>query len=189
MRGADLLVKALTNADVTKVFALSGNQIMSIFDAGIGTGLQLIHTRHEAAAVHMADAWGRLTGRPGIALITAGPGLANALSALYVAKVAESPLVLLSGHTPINQLGLGAFQEMPQADMAAHVTKASWMATDGAHLASDIEKALEIAASGRPGPVQISLPADVLENTIESATPTTDAQENLNTAPLSDDAI
>ena len=145
MRGADLLVTGLTDAGVTKVFALSGNQIMSIFDASIGTGLQLIHTRHEAAPVHMADAWGRLTGQPGIALITAGPGFANALSALYVARVAESPMVLLSGHTPVNQLGLGAFQEMPQAEMAAPVTKASWMASDGAQLGHDIEKAMAIA--------------------------------------------
>ena len=191
MRGADLLVKTLVDADVTKIFALSGNQIMSIFDASIGTGLELIHTRHEAAAVHMADAWGRLTDRPGIALITAGPGLANALSALYVAKVAESPLVLLSGHTPVNQLGLGAFQEMPQAAMAAHVTKASWMASDASQLGNDIEKALLIASHGRPGPVQISLPADVLESELVAgpADSVSDALASLSTVRLTDGAI
>ncbi|MCH9039941.1 MAG: thiamine pyrophosphate-binding protein [Chloroflexi bacterium] len=192
MRGADLLVKALTDAGVTKVFALSGNQIMSVFDAGIGTELQLIHTRHEAAAVHMADAWGRLTGRPGVALITAGPGLANALSALYVARLAESPLVLLSGHTPVSQLGLGAFQEMPQAELAAHVTKASWMASDGAQLGHDIERAMAIAVSGRPGPVQVSLPADVLESEIlgDSADPISETLDSLSPVLLlSENAI
>ena len=70
---------------VTRVFALSGNQIMSVFDACIDSGIELVHVRHEAAAVHMADAWGRLTGMPGVALLTAGPGHANALSAMYTA--------------------------------------------------------------------------------------------------------
>ena len=83
-----------------RVFALSGNQIMSVFDAAIDSGVELLHVRHEAAAVHMADAFGRLTGRPGVALVTAGPGFANTLSALYVARMAESPLILLSGLGP-----------------------------------------------------------------------------------------
>ena len=91
-RGADLLVGALKSGGVRYLFTLSGNQIMPIFDASIGSGLELIHVRHEAAAVHMADAWGRLTGRPGAAMVTAGPGFANTLSALYVATMAESPL-------------------------------------------------------------------------------------------------
>ena len=169
MRGADLLIKSLQAAGVKQLFTLSGNQIMPIFDACVGTDMTLIHTRHEAPAVHMADAWGRLTGEPGIALVTAGPGFANALSALYVASMAESPMVLLSGHAPIGQLGKDAFQEMPQADMAAPVTKASWMASDASRLGEDIARAIGIAKSGRPGPVQISLPADVLETTIDAS--------------------
>ncbi len=126
MRGADLLIKTLSAAGVRRIFTLSGNQIMPLFDACIGADMKLVHVRHEAAAVHMADAWGRLTGEPGIALVTAGPGLANALSALYVAMMAESPMILLSGHTPLGQLGRGAFQEMAQSEMAGHVAKASW---------------------------------------------------------------
>ena len=94
LRGADILVRALSVAGVGRLFALSGNQIMSLFDASIDAGIDLVHVRHEAAAVHMADAWGRLTGEPGVALVTAGPGLANCLSALYVAMMAESPMVL-----------------------------------------------------------------------------------------------
>ena len=91
-RGADSLVRAMETGGVGRVFALSGNQIMSVFDAAIDSGVELLHVRHEAAAVHMADAFGRLTGRPGVALVTAGPGFANTLSALYVARMAESPL-------------------------------------------------------------------------------------------------
>ncbi len=99
MRGADALVRSLVNAGVRHVFTLSGNHIMSVFDAALDVGLDLVHTRHEAATVHMADAWARITGEPGIALVTGGPGHANALSALYTAQMAESPVVLLSGHS------------------------------------------------------------------------------------------
>lgn len=90
------MVDALVAAGVRHLFSLSGNQILSVYDATIGRGLPIVHTRHEAAAVHMADAWGRLTEEPGVALVTAAPGHLNALSALYGALMAESPVVLLS---------------------------------------------------------------------------------------------
>src|SRR5450755_4195289 len=126
MRGAEVLVRTLQEAGVRRLFTLSGNHIMPVFDAAFDAGIVLIHTRHEAAAVHMADAWARLTGEPGIALVTGGPGHANAVAALYTASMAESPVVLLSGHAPRGELGMGAFQEMRQADIAAPLTKASW---------------------------------------------------------------
>ena len=161
--GAHLVVEALAAAGVRHLFSLSGNQILSLYDATLGRGLSILHTRHEAAAVHMADAWGRLTEEPGVALVTAGPGHCNAISALYGALMAESPVVLLSGHAPTTQLGRGAFQEMDQAAVAAPVCKASWMAKDAARLGEDIALALELARSGRPGPVHVSLPGDLLE--------------------------
>ena len=167
MRGADLLVKTLSAAGAKRLFALSGNQVMSVFDACIDAGVELVHVRHEAAAVHMADAWGRLTGEPGVALVTAGPGMANTLSALYVAKMAESPLVVLSGHAPLAQLGLGAFHEMAQSDMARHVTKASWTATEASKLGEDVARAFALATSGRPGPVHVGLPVDLLEAAVD----------------------
>ena len=102
-RGADLLVDRLIELGVGYMFTLSGNQILSVFDATIGRDIELIHTRHEAAAVHMADAWGRLTDTPGVALLTAGPGHCNGLSALYVALMEESPVVMLSGQSPLAQ--------------------------------------------------------------------------------------
>lgn len=162
--GASVLVKSLQVAGIKKIFTLSGNHIMPVYDAIFDSDIDLIHTRHEAAAVHMADAWARLTGDVGIALVTGGPGHANAVSALYTAGMSESPVVLLSGHAPINQLGKGAFQEMAQADIAAPLTKASWTCQKTEDLASDIAKAIQIAKSGRPGPVHLSLPTDVLES-------------------------
>jgi acetolactate synthase-1/2/3 large subunit len=149
------------------VFSLSGNQIMPVYDAAIDASLALVHVRHEGAAVHMADAWGRLHGDPGIALVTGGPGHANAIGALYTARAADSPLVLLSGHAPLGQLGMDAFQEMRQADIAEPLTKASWTAQSARTLAADLAQAIRIARSGRPGPVHISLPFDVLEARIE----------------------
>jgi acetolactate synthase-1/2/3 large subunit len=166
LRGADIVARTLEDLGVTRIFTLSGNHIMPVFDALLSTRIQLIHVRHEAACVHMADAWGRLTGEPGIALVTGGQGHSNAVAALYMALASESPLLLLSGHAGLGELGRGAFQEMAQADLARPVTKASWTAQGVATLGADIAGAFELAATGRPGPVHVSLPVDLLEATI-----------------------
>lgn len=166
LRGADIVASSLERLGCRRVFTLSGNHIMSLFDAALDTGLDLVHVRHEAAAVHMADAWGRLTGTPGVAMVTGGPGHANAVGALFTALGAESPMVLLSGHAATWELGRGGFQEMRQADMAAPVTKVSWTCTSAAMLGRDIGNAMRIATSGRPGPVHVSLPSDLLDEHI-----------------------
>ncbi|MFT6579875.1 MAG: acetolactate synthase-1/2/3 large subunit [Alphaproteobacteria bacterium] len=160
MRGADIVAKTLADAGVRTVFTLSGNQIMPIFDACIDANIRLVHVRHEAAAVYMADAWAQITGEVGVALVTAAPGFANALSPLYSALGAESPVVFLSGDSPLSQDGMGAFQELAQADMSASVTKASYRA--GADIGNDIATAIRTALSGRPGPVHVALPFDIL---------------------------
>jgi acetolactate synthase-1/2/3 large subunit len=177
IRGADIVAGTLQYLGVTRVFTLSGNHIMPIFDALLSTNIRLIHARHEAACVHMADAWGRLTGEPGIALVTGGQGHSNAVAALYTALASESPLVLLSGHAPLSEVGRGAFQEMAQADLARPVTKASLTAQSTAALGMDIARAFELATAGRPGPVHISLPVDLLEQAIsdDQITPVTRA--------------
>jgi acetolactate synthase-1/2/3 large subunit len=169
IRGADIVARTLDRAGLTNIFTLSGNHIMPLFDAAIGTRLNLIHVRHEGAAVHMADAWGRLSGMPGIALVTGGPGHANAVGALVTAQAAESPLVLLSGHASRDEIGRGAFQELPQAAIAAPLCKASWTAASAEGLGQDIERAVSIARSGRPGPVHVSLPFDLLEAKVEDS--------------------
>lgn len=168
LRGADIVAESLVKLGRRPIFTLSGNHIMSIFDAAIETKLELIHTRHEAAAVHMADAWGRLTGEPGIAMVTGGPGHANAVGALFTALAAESPMVLISGHAATWELGRGGFQEIDQAAMAAPVAKASWMTRSAEKLGEDVAEALRIAASGRPGPVHLSLPSDLLDEDVEA---------------------
>jgi acetolactate synthase-1/2/3 large subunit len=174
-RGADALVQALADAGVRRIFTLSGNHIMPVFDACLTAGIDLVHTRHEASAVHMADAWARLRGEVGVALVTGGPGHANAVSALYTAQMSESPVLLLSGHAPGNQVGKGAFQEMKQAEMAAPVTKASWTCAHADSLAADVRRAMQLAQAGRPGPVHLSLPTDALEGSAQSGQPVASA--------------
>ena len=176
--GARLLVEGLLRAGIKHLFSLSGNQIMPIYDALIGRDIDLIHTRHEAAAVHIADAWGRLTEQPGVALLAAGPGHCNAVSALYVALMAESPLVMLSGHAPLSQLGRGAFQEIDQVATVQPVTKAAWLVEDAARLDDDFGKAFELAQSGRPGPVHLSLPQDILTAEISASADSADQTPN-----------
>ncbi|WP_426990413.1 thiamine pyrophosphate-binding protein [Cupriavidus sp. 30B13] len=168
-RGADALAATLAQAGVRRIFTLSGNHVMPVFDACLDAGITLLHTRHEAAAVHMADAWARLTGEVGVALVTGGPGHANAISALYTAQMSESAVVLLSGHAPNRQHGFGAFQEMRQAEMAAPVCKAAWTCAGADAVAADVALAMRIAAAGRPGPVHLSLPTDALEDLVRHA--------------------
>src|SRR6185436_181762 len=171
LRGADLIARGLARAGTRQVFALSGNHVMPIFDAALDAKLPLLHVRHEAAAVHMADAWGRLTGEVGVALVTGGPGHANAVSALYTALAAESPVVLLSGHAALVELGRGAFQEMAQAEMAAPACKAAWTVRSAQSLGEDLARAMRMAKSGRPGPVHLSLPSDLLEASYDAGLP------------------
>jgi acetolactate synthase-1/2/3 large subunit len=171
LRGADVLACALAAAGAKHLFALSGNHVMPLFDAAPDAKLSIVHVRHEAAAAHMADAWGRLTGQPGVALVTGGPGHANAVSALYTALAAESPMLLISGHAPIGEIGKGAFQEMRQAEIAAPLAKASWTAQSADRLADDVIRAWRLALSGPPGPVHLSVPNDVLDGVTESALP------------------
>jgi acetolactate synthase I/II/III large subunit len=166
IRGADILIDALELAGVRKIFSLSGNHIMPIYDAALGRGIQLIHVRHEGAAVHMAEAWARLTGEVGIAMVTGGPGHANAIGALCTVLASETPVILLSGHAPQNELGRGAFQEFPQATIAAPVCKDAWTARSAAGLGEDLARAFRLARSGRPGPVHLSLPSDLLEQVV-----------------------
>src|SRR6056297_3872911 len=122
-RGADAVMRALAAQGVRDIFALSGNQIMPLFDASIDAGIRLYHTRHEAAAVYMAEGHAQITGGVGVALVTAGAGLGNAIGPLLTAQASDTPLLLLSGDSPIGKDGQGAFQEMDQVGLTQSLTK------------------------------------------------------------------
>lgn len=165
-RGADLLVRSLTRAGVKVIYSLSGNQIMPVYDACIDAGIRIVHCRHEGAAVFMADAHAQLTGEVGIALVTAAPGFANALGAAYCARMSESPVVILSGDSPVGRDGDGAFQELDQNAIAAPLVKLALRPRKPADLGHMLARAIRAARSGRPGPVQMALPFDLLNATI-----------------------
>jgi acetolactate synthase-1/2/3 large subunit len=169
LRGADLVVRVLERLGVRTVFSLSGNHIMPIYDALVESSLRLIHVRHEAACVHMADAYARLSGEVGVALVTGGQGHTNACAALFTAQATEAPLLLLSGHAGTNETGLGAFQELRQAAIAAPMTKAAWTAERADDLGHLLARAAGLARSGRAGPVHVSLPVDLLESVLPDA--------------------
>ena len=169
MRGADHLVQSLAAAGVNRIFALSGNQIMPIFDACLDAGIALIHTRHEGAAVFMAEAYAQLTGEVGVALVTAGGGLANSVGALASAQASNTPVLLLSGDSPRRQDGIGAFQEMDQVAITRAVTKWSFRSEGAETLASDVQQALGMAWQGQPGPVHLALPFDAVNGAVEGA--------------------
>lgn len=181
MRGADAVLRALEAAGVNTVFTLSGNQIMTIFDAALDTGVRLIHTRHEAAAGFMAEGYARASGRVGVALVTAGAGLGNAISPLITARASQTPLVLLSGDSPVGLDGKGAFQEMPQVAMTEALTKWSKRVTKAEEIGSVLGEAFARASEGQPGPVHVSLPDDVLKAELADTVPPTSQEAKSDT--------
>jgi acetolactate synthase-1/2/3 large subunit len=178
MRGADLLVQTLSAAGVTRIFSLSGNQIMPIYDACFDTGIEIIHTRHEAAAVFMAEAYAQLTGTIGVAMVTAGAGAANALGPLFTCCESETPVLLLTGDSPMSQDGMGAFQELNQVRMTDPVTKLSLRPSKVQELGLDTARAVRTALSGRSGPVHMALPFDLVEADATNARIPTDVEKD-----------
>ena len=122
-RGADVLVYTLQRAGIDTIYALSGNHIMPLFDALFESGIRLIHTRHEAACVHMADAHARLTGKPGVALVTSGPGVTNAITGIATAYMDSIPMVIITGQVPTHAIGLDAFQECDTVGITRPIVK------------------------------------------------------------------
>ncbi len=169
--GAQLLVQRLKEAGVETLFSLSGNQIMPVYDACIDGGIDIIHVRHESAAVFMADAYAQVTGKLGVAMATAGPGFGNAISPVFSAQMNESPILLLSGDSPVGLDGLGAFQEMDQCSMIAPVVKSTRRPKTPTELCEAFDQALVTSLSGRHGPTHISLAFDVLNQ--EAVNPAT----------------
>ncbi len=157
-------METLLHLGVDTVFSVSGNQIMSVFDAAGDEAPRIIHCRHESGAVYMAEAWARVRDVPGVCLVTAGPGHTSAITGLANANASETPLLMLSGASPASQTGMGAFQEMNQASIALPVVKASMHVASGSSLVPSLLMAWQIADSMVPGPVSVTVPQDILED-------------------------
>ena len=163
LTGSHLLVRALKQEGITRIFTIVGDTILPLVDAVEDEGVQFIDTRHEAAAMHMADAWCRVTGEPSACIFTGGPGFANAISALPNIYTSESPVVFISGASELSEKGMTAFQEVDQVEMATPVTKGAWLIHDRRRIPDFVATAFRTAMSGRPGPVHLTIPVDLQE--------------------------
>ncbi|MGC3997473.1 MAG: thiamine pyrophosphate-binding protein [Anaeromyxobacter sp.] len=177
--GGRLVARMLRKEGVTTVFTLSGLHVAPIYAGCVDEGIRLIDTRHEQAAAHAADAWARLTRGVGVAVVTAGPGVTDAVTGVANAWAANVPLVLLGGAAPTFNQGRGSLQEMPQTQLFAGITKWSDRVPSPELVPSFLAKAFRVARAGRPGPVFLELPWDVLSNGADEAL--AEAQERYRT--------
>ena len=161
--GGHAVVRTLEALGVTRVFGYPGGAIMPVYDALTGSSLQHILVRHEQAAAFAADAQARLTGKAGVCLATSGPGATNLLTGIANAYLDSVPMIILTGQVPSGLMGTDAFQEVDVFGMSMPVVKHSIIIRDPMRIPEMIAEAFEIAEGGRPGPVLIDLPKDVLQ--------------------------
>ena len=159
--GAEKLVQCLEREGVDYIFGLSGGAAIPIFDALVDSPIELILVRHEQGATHMADGYARATGRPGVVLVTSGPGATNTVTGLLTALMDSVPMIVITGQTPSPVLGKDAFQEADVTGITYPVVKHSYLVKDAAEIPRVTREAFHIATSGRPGPVLIDIPKDV----------------------------
>ena len=162
MTGARMVIEALRDQGVDTVFGYPGGAVLPIYDEIFQQNdIKHVLVRHEQGAVHMAEGYARSTGKPGVVLVTSGPGATNAVTGLTDALLDSIPLVVLTGQVPTFLIGTDGFQEADTIGITRPCTKHNWLIKDTDELAATIHKAFHIATSGRPGPVLIDIPKDV----------------------------
>jgi acetolactate synthase-1/2/3 large subunit len=162
LSGADILIEALSDLGVEIVFGYPGGAVLPIYDALFKqTRIKHILVRHEQAATHAAEGYARSTGKPGVVLVTSGPGATNAVTGITDALMDSIPMVVITGQVPTALIGTDAFQEADTVGITRHCTKHNYLVKDPAQLGDTIHEAFHIATSGRPGPVVIDIPKDV----------------------------
>ncbi len=161
LTGGEALIKCLESYGVEYIFGLSGGAAIPIFDALVGSKIKLILTRHEQGATHMADGYARATGKPGVVLVTSGPGATNTVTGILTAMMDSVPMIVLTGQTIRSMLGKDAFQEADIAGITMPIVKHSYLVKDTNDIPRVIKEAFHITNTGRPGPVLIDLPKDV----------------------------
>jgi len=162
MTGADILINALAAEGVEYVFGYPGGAVLHIYDAMFKQRkIQHILVRHEQGATHAADGYARATGKPGVVLVTSGPGATNAITGIATAYMDSSPLVIITGQVPTPLIGNDAFQEVDSVGISRPCVKHNFLVNDVNQLANTIKKAFYIATTGRPGPVLVDIPKDI----------------------------
>ena len=165
LRGAEILVKSLQAEGVKYIWGYPGGAVLHIYDAFYKQGtIQHVLVRHEQAAVHAADGYARATGDVGVALVTSGPGLTNAVTGIATAYMDSIPMVIISGQVPTAAIGLDAFQECDTVGITRPIVKHNFLVKDVRDMAETMKKAFHIARTGRPGPVVVDVPKDVSFN-------------------------
>ena len=167
--GAQIIARALRTEGVDTIFTLAGDHILPLLDVLDDEGFRLIDCRHEQAAVHMAEAWARMTGRLGVVTVTT-PGHANALPGLINAMSTESPILNIAGSSDLKNYHRGIMQEIDQVGIARTVTKGAWLAHDPTRIPDLMSTAIRTAFEGRRGPVHLTVPVDVQSATVEEET-------------------
>ncbi len=163
LNGAEMLIKTLEALGVEHIFGYSGGAVIPIFDAIVTTGttIKVVTVRHEQGAVHMADGYARASGKPGVVLVTSGPGAGNTISGIMTAQMDSVPLLVISGQQIQSMLGLDAFQETDVINLSLPLVKHSYQIFDAGGIEQTVREAYAMAAEGRPGPVVIDIPKDV----------------------------
>lgn len=161
LSGAQIIVEALVRENVSHVFGIPGGACLPIFDAFYGAKVQMVLTRHEQGAAHMADGFSRSTGKVGVCIATSGPGATNLVTGLATAYMDSIPVVAITGQVSTDKIGSDAFQEADATGVMRPVTKHNYMVKDVKDLARVLREAFHIARTGRPGPVHVDVPVDV----------------------------
>ncbi len=162
MSGAEMVIRALRDQGVKHIFGYPGGAVLPIYDALFSAeGIEHILVRHEQGAVHAAEGYARSTGKPGVVLVTSGPGATNAVTGLTDALMDSIPLVVLTGQVATHLIGNDAFQECDTVGITRPCTKHNWLVKDIGDLARVLHEAFQIATTGRPGPVVVDIPKDI----------------------------
>src|ERR1051326_4069227 len=162
LTGAEIVIRALKDQGVTHIFGYPGGAVLPIYDVLFAAeGITHVLVRHEQGAAHAAEGYARSTGKPGVVLVTSGPGATNAVTGLTDALMDSIPLIVLTGQVATHLIGTDAFQEADTVGITRPCTKQNWLVKDVNDLARTLHEAFQIATSGRPGPVVVDIPKDI----------------------------
>ena len=181
LSGAEITLRCLAEEGVDYIFGYPGGAVLYIYDEIFKQDkVKHILVRHEQAAVHAADGYARACGRPGVALVTSGPGVTNAVTGIATAYMDSIPMVIISGQVPTRAIGLDAFQEVDTVGITRPCVKHNFLVKNVADLAMTIKKAFYVASTGRPGPVLVDIPKDVSQHLTEYSYPKTVSMRSYN---------
>ena len=168
LNGAEILINCLKKEGVKHIFGYPGGAVLHIYDAlDAQEAITHVLVRHEQGAAHAADGYARTSGKPGVVLVTSGPGITNAVTGIATANMDSIPMVVISGQVPSPLIGNDAFQEVDAVGITRSCVKHNFLIKDISEVAITVKKAFHIATTGRPGPVVIDIPKDVTINQME----------------------